>query len=356
MNYLTYIYIIGAAQGLILAIALLLRRVNSRSNRVLAVWMLCLAFDLVIKVFYTIDQITSLLPAYTLVKFFPFLYGSFFYLYVRTITVKQPIRWRDGIHFLGFVVMAGINLPWIFNPWEQSATGFAHFDLMLYLYSVAYVFAGLITIRQYRHTLEQQQSNIDGVSLLWIDVMAYFQVIIWFIAVSQWLLPIKGYNVSIIYMAVAIWMTVMGYLALLQQTVKPLKAIETPPQSDDNRFPEVDAKLKQLMEQQQLYLEPSLNIGQLAKKSGYPEYLVSLVINQMYGQTFREYINDLRIEAATLMLQDKMNKQSILNIAYDSGFTSKSTFNSAFKRTHHMTPSEFRSAQRQVASAVGETK
>ncbi len=352
MNYLTYIYIIGAAQGVILALALLLKKVNVRSNRVLAVWLLCLAFDITVKVLYSKDQITALLPAYTLVKFFPFLYGSFYYLYIRSIAVKQPLRWGDVIHFSGFLIMAGINWRWIVNPWVHGATGFAHFDLLLYLYSVTYVLAGLLTIRRYRRTLEQQQSNTDGISLLWIDVMAYFQVLIWFIAVSQWLLPIPGYNVSIIYMAVAIWMTVMGYLALMQQNIKPLKVITAPTEVEDGRFPDVDAKLQQLMQQQRLYLEPSLSIAQLAKKSGYPEYLVSLVINQVYQQTFREYINQLRIKAAASMLQDPANQQSILDIAYACGFTSKSTFNSAFKRILNMTPSQFKSELPSSGSAV----
>ena len=83
-------------------------------------------------------------------------------------------------------------------------------------------------------------------------------------------------------------------------------------------------------------------MGQLAKKSGYPEYLVSLVINQVHQQTFREYINQLRIQAAVAMLQDMDNTSTILDIAYASGFTSKSTFNTAFKRLQDQTPSQFR--------------
>ncbi|VAW44089.1 hypothetical protein MNBD_GAMMA02-1154 [hydrothermal vent metagenome] len=338
----TYVYIIGAAQGLVLAIALWVKQDNVRSNRVLAVWLLCLVYDLTVKSIYLINPSTPFLPAYILANFFPFLYGSFFYLYVRTITLKRPLVWLDMVHFLGFILMAGVNLHWIFNPWEDGPRGWVSFDLTLYLYSVSYVVAGLISIRKYRRTLHQQQSNTDGISLLWIDVMAYFQALIWFIAVTQWLVPIKDYNVWVIYLAVAIWMTVMGYLALLQQNIKPLQTIDAPKKVDNERFPEVDTKLTQLMGEDRLFLDPTLNMGQLAKKSGYPEYLVSLVINKMHQQTFREYINQLRIEAAVAMLQDTQNSDTILDIAYASGFTSKSTFNSAFKRLHDQTPSQLR--------------
>lgn len=339
----TYIYVIGAAQGLFLAIALWFKTVNIRSNRVLAVWMLCLVFDLTIKSIYLTNPSTQFLPAYTLANFFPFLYGSFFYLYVRTITLKKAIAWFDMVHFLGFILMVSVNLHWIFNPWENGPRRWISFDLTLYLYSVSYVVAGLFSIKKYRRTLYQQQSNTDGITLLWIDVMAYFQALIWFIAVSQWLIPIQSYNVWVIYSAVSIYMMVMGYLALIQPNVQPLQRIESPNHVDKTRFSEVSIKLNKLMDEQQLYLEPSLNIGQLANKSGYPEYLVSLVINQMYHKTFREYINQLRVEAAKAMLQDPKIQYNILEIAYASGFTSKSTFNTAFKKMVQMTPSQFKS-------------
>ena len=96
------------------------------------------------------------------------------------------------------------------------------------------------------------------------------------------------------------------------------------------------------MNQNQLFLEPSLNIGQLAKSSGYPEYLISLVINRMYHTTFREYINSLRVSHAQNLLKNSSTKKTILDIAYDCGFVSKSTFNSAFKRILNETPSAFR--------------
>ncbi len=341
MNF-TYVYVIGAAQGLILAVALWTKEANKRSNRVLSVWMLLLVVDLIMKVLYINDQDTAFLPGYVLVTFFPFLYGSFFYLYIRTIVSKSTIKWQDWIHFVGFIFMAGANIPWIFNPWDNGPRAFGYFDLSLYLYSVSYVIAGLLTIRRYRKALEQQQSNTEGMALIWIDVMAYFQALIWFVAVSQWLMSIKSYDVWIIYLTVAIWMTVMGYLALLQQNIKPLEKIAVPADVEDDRFPEVDAKLKQLMEHDHLYLDATLNIGQLAKKSGYPEYLVSLVINRKHRQSFREYINFYRIKAAEIKLKDTDNSSSILDIAYDCGFTSKSTFNSAFKKTNQQTPSQFR--------------
>mgnify|MGYP003583233036 FL=1 len=125
-----------------------------------------------------------------------------------------------------------------------------------------------------------------------------------------------------------------------------------PAGGDDARFPGVEARLAQLMAQEQLYREPALTIGQLARRSGYPEYLVSAVINRRLEGNFWEYINRQRVEAARACLADAADTRTVLDIAYDCGFTSKSTFNAAFKRQLGLTPSAYRQSQSRGAGAV----
>lgn len=350
------LYTIGAAQGMILAIALWRKPSNRRSNRLLAVWLICLALDLAIKALYLNNPETLLQPAYILVQFFPFLYGAFFYLYIRTLTRKQPLRWLDLIHSSGFVFMTLANIRWIIDPWQNGPTAFGYYELSLYLYSVSYVVAGLIRLHRYRVLLDEQASDIDGIDLNWLRVMAWCQIGVWSVAVSQWLLPIPGYNLWYIYGAVTVFMIVMGYLGLTQQNVDAVQAIEGPDpaaeQEADEKLIEADQRLQTMMREQKLYLTPGLNIAELARRCGYPEYLISLVINRVHGQTFRAYINHLRINAATDMLRDPDNPRSILEIAYDCGFTSKSTFNLAFRKQLDMTPSAFRQAQAPEVSST----
>ncbi|HUB88672.1 MAG TPA: AraC family transcriptional regulator, partial [Dyella sp.] len=112
---------------------------------------------------------------------------------------------------------------------------------------------------------------------------------------------------------------------------------------DTARFAEVEARLAQLMNgDAPLYLEPALTIGQVAKRSGYPEYLVSAVINRRLGGSFCDYVNRLRVEAVRARLADPAESRTILDLAYACGFTSKSTFNAAFKREVGDTPSNYR--------------
>jgi AraC-like DNA-binding protein len=351
MQFWSFIYVIGAAQGLVLVLALLRKQANLSSNRILAVWISLLVLDLAIKAWYLNNPDTRLLPLYTLLHFFPYFYGSWFYLYSRSLIKKQPLKPSDLIHFSGFIIMAGINLRWIINPWENGPTWYFLYEPTMYVYSISYVLAGLWLVNQYRRDLMQQESKTEGIDLHWLLLMAVGNVIIWLVAITQWLLPIKGYNHWVIFAVITIWITLLGYLGLTQQPITPMRRLKPTPVTpeDDPRFDEVDDKLKSLMQQHKLYLKPELNIGQLAKASGYPEYLISLVINHCYHSNFRDYINGLRVRESQLLLHN--SQDNILDVAYQSGFVSKSTFNTAFKRHTGLTPSAFRQQQHDADAA-----
>ncbi|TEB41605.1 AraC family transcriptional regulator, partial [Flavobacterium circumlabens] len=68
----------------------------------------------------------------------------------------------------------------------------------------------------------------------------------------------------------------------------------------------------------------------------------SFVINELYGDNFYNFINKYRIEKAkSLLLSEKYNQLNILGIAYESGFNSKTTFNTTFKKNTGFSPTEF---------------
>ncbi|WP_257386978.1 helix-turn-helix domain-containing protein [Tahibacter caeni] len=177
------------------------------------------------------------------------------------------------------------------------------------------------------------------------------------IATLQWLSNIPWIDYPLIYGAVVAWMFTVGYLSLGQTAVPaPPAALPEAPvpagdATDDARFPAVEARLAQLMQAERLYREPALSIGQLARRSGYPEYLVSAVINRRFAGTFWDYINRLHIEDVRRCLDDAASERTILGIAYASGFTSKSTLNTAFKREVGQTPSAYRQRHRPGATA-----
>jgi YesN/AraC family two-component response regulator len=113
---------------------------------------------------------------------------------------------------------------------------------------------------------------------------------------------------------------------------------------------EILHQLEDIMLKEKLFLNPSLNLGEIAHKlSVVPKYL-SQVINEQRRQNFYDFVNNYRIEEAKKILCDPAhNKEKILSVLYDCGFNSKSVFNTVFKKNTGLTPSEFRRKYRQSA-------
>jgi len=106
---------------------------------------------------------------------------------------------------------------------------------------------------------------------------------------------------------------------------------------------EILSKLEKIMIQEKLFLNSSLNLGEVAKKlSVMPRYL-SQVINELKDQNFYDFVNIYRIEEAKKILSDPShNEEKILAVLFDCGFNSKSVFNTVFKKNTGITPSEYR--------------
>lgn len=365
-----FVYIAAAVQAALLALALWRRPVNTEANRVLAVWVALTGMDLLVKAMYWSSLQPEWFRAYRFVALFPFLYGSLFYVYVRALIEARGFRLRDGVHLLGFGVMLALNAHVLLLGDQQMQALSARwvagekaigswFDVPLFIYSLSYVAAALMRVHRYRRRLRERRSDADRLSLRWIDVMAACQIVIWIIAITQWLATLPGIDYRLLFGAVAAWVCVVGWLSLNQPPVanEPAavagEAAPGPSDPDDARFPAVEARLVQLMDgDDALYREPALTIAQVAKRSGYPEYLVSAVINRRFGGTFWDYINRLRVEAVRARLADRDDARTILDIAYDCGFTSKSTFNAAFKRQVGETPSSYRKLAASQSPAV----
>lgn len=99
------------------------------------------------------------------------------------------------------------------------------------------------------------------------------------------------------------------------------------------------------MKKSELYRNDNLRLSGLVNYLGYSSNTVSMILNIHQNENFYQFENRYRIEAAKIVLKDKSRSaESILDIAYESGFRSKSTFNTVFKEYTGTTPSKFRSS------------
>jgi len=102
-------------------------------------------------------------------------------------------------------------------------------------------------------------------------------------------------------------------------------------------------KLKYLIETENVYKDPNLTIKTLASKMVVSPRILSEIINDELGKNFNEFINEYRIKEARRILKNTDTRhRSIIDIAYDVGYNSKSAFNRTFKYFTRMTPSQFR--------------
>lgn len=102
-------------------------------------------------------------------------------------------------------------------------------------------------------------------------------------------------------------------------------------------------KLLYLIEVEKLYKDPNLSIKALASRLIITSRNLSQIINDELKMNFHDFIAEYRIKEAQRILRDaKTRDQSIIDIAYEVGYNSKSAFNRAFKNVTHMTPSQFR--------------
>ncbi|TGL59364.1 AraC family transcriptional regulator [Leptospira ognonensis] len=104
-------------------------------------------------------------------------------------------------------------------------------------------------------------------------------------------------------------------------------------------------RLTHLMEESKIYRNDEINLGELSAELAVSQHQLSEFLNQHLGKNFFAYINHYRIREAKELCKNAPEK-TILSIAYEVGFPSKSTFYDAFKRETGMSPTEYRKSIR----------
>lgn len=97
------------------------------------------------------------------------------------------------------------------------------------------------------------------------------------------------------------------------------------------------------MNQQKPYHDPELTLTSLANSVNISRNQLSEIINTGTGGNFYDFVNKYRVEEVKQLMQNpKFKDFTILAIAFEAGFPSKSTFNSIFKKFTGLTPSVYR--------------
>lgn len=151
--------------------------------------------------------------------------------------------------------------------------------------------------------------------------------------------------VSLTALAVTVWFAAK---ALYQPDLFRQVDAHQDARAEPDRKPDAEtlARLDRLLAHMQTrapYLDANLSLKKLARQMSMPARDLSVLINSARGQSFFEFINAYRIDRAADLLADPAHADmSVLDVLYEVGFNSKSSFNTAFKRCIGQTPSDYR--------------
>jgi AraC-like DNA-binding protein len=291
---------------------------------------------------FNVLEETHLLPNGLLITpAFGFVYGPLIYLFVRRFVVAAPLdQLQTALHFV-VPVIALLPAPWI----EIVRSG-AAVSLM------AYGFVTLRSISRYHAETASSRSDAASIRLSWVtQVFAGFAILAVIDAVR--ILTQHWQNPVIATATYASVLTAAGGLlgALVWRAIAQpdyFKGLSHPPGPSIRTSVPVgpdDAGLFRRIEQSvlsgQLHRRPHLTLSDLASATNLTEREVSRAINGVAKRSFCDYINALRVRDACKTLEAR-GAATVLEVAFDAGFTSKSSFNAVFKRETGMTPTDYR--------------
>ena len=352
--------------SLIAIFLLSIRSGNLISNRILAFYFIIFNLDIsnfVFIHFYSEHRNLEMLRNNVSALLAPTLY-----FYVRSVLYTDfRFRIRDWAHTLPFIVVIITFTPRFYlvdDTLKDLVNDNLHpsFELLfvqisLYIQMTTYLALIFITIRRNRLTILNSYSDELKLNKQWLSHFMTFFMVSFALALIRNVVKFTEFQSALDVITPAMMLAGLGFSCwiLWQALHKPelFKGISS--QLEAVRFPTgnnkisseqavaILAKLELHMQSQQSFLNPTLNLDTLAEEVGVAAQDISLALNHHLGRHFFDFINGYRIKAACEMLASPdSSEKTVLDISLESGFNSKSSFNTAFKKQMQITPSEYR--------------
>jgi len=349
---------------------------NRLSHKLLAAYLLVVVIDLSDVIF------TDFFRAYLdfdILRFnFSLFAGPTLYFYVKaSIYDDFKLKIKHMVHVIPYVIAGLVMVPNFFsvnNAAKQLVyDNFTSVPEITFIHFMTFIQLGFYLLVIYKHLIRYRKivvenySDADRLNRSWLTQLIYLLTLSYIIALGR-----MYFRFSEFYMYERVVLTILISSVLLsicwilwQALHKPnlfsgvsstievidkqasvtktttdskLSAIET------EKYDVIVLQLRDYMQQSKPFLDPSLSLEALAKQIKLPRNEVSLSINKITGQHFFDFVNSYRINLAAKMLitNDQQPQKTVLEILYEVGFNSKSSFNTAFKKHLLMTPSQYR--------------
>lgn len=373
------ISLIGAVQTLFYLILF-----NSKKKKVLSDYVLLLFLLLLGLVFFdNYLRNTGFYETYPglwgITYCFPLLIAPLMYYYTVLVTMQVqrfdwryllltlPFMWFLGYYMANYYVLPVAQKIEFFqkasrNPWEMILAG----EALIISSGPVYAVLSLVRLHKHSKNIGAYFSFKEGISLQWLKTVSYLVIISDFIMLLTNLfsdfIPVITVETAdnIMHTSNVLLVFYVGFMGFRQKSIYASADEKIQPAVDEkSNKPEAEVSkyvksglkdaeaekyyqlLMDLVEKDELFLNGKLSLRDVADRLNISNNYLSQIINQKTGKNFFRFINEYRVEKAKQLLADKAGKYTILSIAYDCGFNSKSSFNTIFKEYTGKTPSEF---------------
>ncbi len=365
------LYISSISIAFFLSLVLITKRNKTKADRILAIWLLIMGAHL--GLYYFSTTIDPYYHPYLLISFaFPLLHGPMLYLYTASLTAQHTyLKKHWGWHFMIPLFFILAIVPFYFLPHSERLAVFANHGkgyewlllsqrIFVMFSGVVYVVLSLILLQRHKQSLRHRFSYVEKINLVWLQYLTYSVALVWLAVIAG--------NDLVIFSLVALFVMLIGYFGIKQVgifTQSPLKETATfklnpeleeksislpvPPKSKylkstltADAQTAIHQKLQKVMEEEKVFLNPELTISELADQLAINTNHLSQVINSLESKTFYDYINGRRIEEfKKIVALPENQKYTLLGLAFECGFNSKTAFYRNFKNVTGQSPTTY---------------
>ncbi|CAL2058593.1 HTH araC/xylS-type domain-containing protein [Tenacibaculum sp. 190524A05c] len=339
---------------------------NKLSNRLFGAFLIISSIETA--GFFIHDFVTMSLSFFMFKNTSYYLLTPVFYLYVCSVCYSDfKLEKKHLWHLLPFIIGNLVMTPRFYlgtrEVQEELLANLIHTRELIFMHismhvqSIYYYVMSIIVLRRAKNIFFENHSDNVVQTYKWLYQIVIFWIAIFSIALVKNIFKYSDvqstyFTSSQVVLVFAILLITCWYILKALNNPDLFKGVDSKTKltkelleesEDKNENQEIIENLKVFMNEEKPFLNPSLSIRNLAHQMKISPRELSIAINHNLNQHFFDFVNEYRIEMAMNLLTDKSKpKLTVLEILYDVGFNSKSSFNTAFKKHTQLTPTQFR--------------
>lgn len=351
-DLLDIIAIVGSVQGFFLMFIVYKQKANNKSVNTHLIWLLMiLTIMFVVRLLYIKGEDLWPRKYYLLPDVIIFLFGPLVYLYFKTLLEKGTKHRNGWILFVpsGLFMLSVLYILQLDKAAFESALGSWLSDYYLVVSYSAILWNGLLIFYSFQTIFRSDPKANSGRSRH-IFFFAFLSILLLCLCTWATTYTCSIFDINIPYLTYdIIWISISllifllaYYIILAPDLLKPLDSFAESQKMSVAVMEEKKGTLIHLLETERIYLNPNLTLADVAEKMNISANKLSWLINLTFRQNFNDLINEYRVKAFILKLHEKKHeRRTLLALAYEVGFNSKTTFNTAFKKATNFTPSMY---------------